>query len=107
VTEIELDRETTRAVEALAYRIRERDAAVRSDTDVADADVMALEFITAFRGQGWRPTLARKTDWQAHPSATAAPADISKRAAMLAEAKAACDEATARKDAAARARDAS
>jgi hypothetical protein len=53
------DTETTAAVEALAYRVRERDIAIRDGEDHADADVFALEFITAFRGRGWRPTEAR------------------------------------------------
>jgi hypothetical protein len=53
------DADTKAAVDALAYRIRERDAAIRSGDDVADADVMALEFITKFRAQGWRVTAAK------------------------------------------------
>jgi hypothetical protein len=49
------DTETAAAIEALAYRIRERDA----DPERSDADVFALEFMTALRGRGWRPTAAR------------------------------------------------
>jgi hypothetical protein len=54
------DTETAAAIEALAYRVRERDVAIRDGQDFADADVFALEFITAFRGRGWRPTEARR-----------------------------------------------
>lgn len=55
-----LDRETRLAVEALAYRIRERDAAVRQgDADLSDADVFAREFIVALLGRGLRLTPAR------------------------------------------------
>jgi hypothetical protein len=57
----DLDRETRAAVDALAYRIRERDAAIRAGEDVPDADVMAGEFLTKFRAQGWRPTEAKVT----------------------------------------------
>jgi hypothetical protein len=49
------DHETTQAVEALAHRLRERDG----EADRSDAEVFALEFMTALRGQGWRPTPAK------------------------------------------------
>lgn len=48
------DAETAAAIEALAHRLRSRDAAMNDGEDYADADVFALEFITAMRGYGWR-----------------------------------------------------
>ncbi|HEX3957743.1 MAG TPA: hypothetical protein VHZ03_14090 [Trebonia sp.] len=48
------DAKTAAAVKSLARRIRTRDAAIRDGEDHADADVFALEFITAMRGHGWR-----------------------------------------------------
>lgn len=53
------DADTTAAIEALAHRMRTRDAAMNDGDDYADADVFALEFITALRGQGWRLTAAK------------------------------------------------
>jgi hypothetical protein len=50
----------TAAVEALAHRIRQRDNAIHTrESDIGDAEVFALEFITALRGHGWRPTAAK------------------------------------------------
>ena len=46
------DPDTRSAVEALTHRLRNRDP----DTD---DEVFALEFITALRARGWRPTEAR------------------------------------------------
>jgi hypothetical protein len=51
MTEIDLDRETTRAVDALARKFRDRGE--------ADLEVTAREFMTELRGAGWRPTLAK------------------------------------------------
>ena len=53
------DAETTAAVDALVYRVKARDAAIRDGGDYPDAEPFALEFLTALRGQGWRPTEAR------------------------------------------------
>lgn len=48
----------SRAITALSLRLQA--------LDVPDADVHALEYVTALMGQGWRPTPARKsTDWRA------------------------------------------
>jgi hypothetical protein len=56
-------REKSRATEALARRLRERDAAVKAEAaDVPDAEPFAAEFIAALWGQGWRPALA--PDWR-------------------------------------------
>ena len=52
------DAETTAAIEALADRVRVRDAAMNDGEDYADDEVFAREFITALRGKGWRPTNA-------------------------------------------------
>jgi hypothetical protein len=66
------DSETTAAIEAMAYRVRQRDEAIRDGEDFADADVFALEFITALRGQGWRPTPAKAAALPMHaPAGTA------------------------------------
>jgi len=46
------DRETAAAVDALTHRLRNRDPGT-------DDEVFALEFITALRARGWRPTEAR------------------------------------------------
>jgi hypothetical protein len=46
------DHETAAAIDALTHRLRNRDP----DTD---DEVFALEFITALRARGWRPTEAR------------------------------------------------
>lgn len=46
------DRETRSAVDALTHRLRNRDPGT-------DDEVFALEFITALRARGWRPTEAR------------------------------------------------
>ena len=68
------DTETGAAIKSLAYRIRQRDEAMRNGEDFADPDVLALEFLTALRGQGWRHTEA-KVFAAAKPAApgTAAP----------------------------------
>jgi hypothetical protein len=66
------DSDTTAAIDALAYRIRERDAAIRDGEEFADADVFALEYLTALRGQGWRPTPAKSAALPMHaPAGTA------------------------------------
>lgn len=51
-----LDHQTRAAVAALTYRLRERD----QQTERTDAELFALDYIYALRGQGWRPTNARK-----------------------------------------------
>ena len=53
------DSDTTAAVEALAHRVKVRDQAIRDGEDCPDAEPFALEFVTALRGQGWRPTAAK------------------------------------------------
>jgi len=66
------DAETTAAIEALTYRVKLRDQAIRDGEDYPDAEPFALEFLTALRGQGWRPTEARATAPPAHaPAGTA------------------------------------
>jgi hypothetical protein len=47
------DHETRSAVDALTRRLRNR------DPDDDDDEVFALEFMTALRARGWRPTEAR------------------------------------------------
>jgi hypothetical protein len=46
------DHETAAAVDALTRRLANRDPAV-------DDEVFALEYVTALRARGWRPTEAR------------------------------------------------
>ena len=53
------DAETAAAIEALAYRLRLRDAAMNDGEDYADPEVFAAEFLTAMRGYGWRHTEAK------------------------------------------------
>jgi hypothetical protein len=97
------DAETTAAENALAYRIRERDAAVRDgDGDVADPEVFAHEFFTALRTKGgWRPTPAK-----AYPAPKAVPPGsapvLRPETAELREALRADMEARAARDRAAR-----
>jgi hypothetical protein len=56
------DPDTAKAIEALAHRLRSWD---RADTD---AEVFALEFMTALRGQGWRMTQAKvPVPWEPVP----------------------------------------
>ena len=55
------DHETASAVDALTRRLRNRYAD-------ADAEVFALEFITALRARGWRPTEARVRPAWKHPA---------------------------------------
>jgi hypothetical protein len=53
------DAETSAAIEALVHRVKLRDQAIRAGEDCPDAEPFALEFLTALRGRGWRPTPAR------------------------------------------------
>lgn len=53
-----LDRQTRAAVAALTHRLRERD----NQDDPTDAEIFALEYVHALRGQGWRPTNARRPE---------------------------------------------
>jgi hypothetical protein len=56
VTDIELDKETRAAIDALVWRLNNRGD--------ADAEPFAAEFIAALKARGWRPTLARPApDW--------------------------------------------
>lgn len=88
------DADTTAAIEALAYRIRERDA----DPERSDADVFALEFMTALRGRGWRPTAAKTEQPPLHaapvPDRRSRDEELARvRAEMAARAEAAAREA--------------
>lgn len=86
------DHETTQAIEALAHRIRERDA----DPDRSDADVFALEFMTALRGQGWRPTAARvAVDWKRPAGSTGGLPKGDEAAGLVAKARADAEAARA------------
>ena len=52
------DEESRAAIDALVYRLRNRD-------DETDDEVFAAEFIAALRGRGWRPTEAKPVPtWQ-------------------------------------------
>lgn len=51
-----VDQATRDAVAALAARVRRRDEAAPDDRP--DAEPFAIEFLTALRAQGWRPTPA-------------------------------------------------
>lgn len=67
------DAETKAAEDALAHRLRQRDAAIRDGAEYADAEVFAAEFMLALRTKGgWRPVLAKTVNPPAHaPSGTA------------------------------------
>ena len=54
------DHETRAAVDALIHRLRNRDP----DTD---DEPFALEYVTALRSRGWRPTEARVQPAWKHP----------------------------------------
>jgi hypothetical protein len=71
------DQETAAAIKSLASRIGERDEAMRTGGEFADADVFALEYVTALRGRGWRPTAARTSGLPLHapPGTASAPRD--------------------------------
>lgn len=56
MTEIDIDHETTQAVDAITRRI--------GDRGEADIEVVAREIMTDLRSRGWRPTAARRTDWR-------------------------------------------
>jgi hypothetical protein len=60
------DRETRSAIDALVHRLRNRDPGT-------DDEVFALEFITALRARGWRPTEARAAPAWRRPRGTGAP----------------------------------
>jgi len=60
------DNETSDAIEALTHRVKLRDQAIRDGEDYPDAEPFALEFLTALRGQGWRPTAAKATSPPLH-----------------------------------------
>jgi len=50
----ELDTETKAAIDALVYRLKNRD-------DGTDDEPFAMEFVQAMIGRGWRPTEARRS----------------------------------------------
>lgn len=53
------DNDTQAAIDALVYRVKARDKAIRDGEEYPDAEPFALEFLTALRSQGWRRTEAR------------------------------------------------
>lgn len=58
----DLDRETAAAIDALVYRLKNREPGT-------DDEPFAQEFVMALRHRGWRPTEARAS-WQVHAPAT-------------------------------------
>jgi hypothetical protein len=54
------DTDTERAIDALAYRLRNRGD--------ADIEVVAREFMVELRARGWRPTEARVLPEWRHPA---------------------------------------
>ncbi len=77
------DEATRAAIAALTHRTRERDTTPAEER--GEAEVFAVEFLIALRGQGWRLTAARPAEpWQ-HAGPTPAP-DVYPRGAQLARA---------------------
>ena len=95
------DQETSAAVEALAHRLRNRDAAMNDGGDYPDAEPFALEFMTALRGRGWRHTEAKaKPDPHADGGRNARAAEVTELVARVrAEREAKAAEARAAKEA--------
>ena len=80
------DPETRSAVDALAHRLRNRDPGT-------DDDVFALEFITALRARGWRPTEARtRPAWKLPPGHGTDPPPDYRAARQALDARLACRE---------------
>lgn len=86
-----LDEASRLAVAALTSRVRNRDA-VEGDREAAE--LFALEYVTALRGQGWRPTPARPALRWSSPRHRGA--DPSRHAEALAEARARCADGAAK-----------
>lgn len=85
------DADTAAAIESLAYRLRQRDEAIRNGTEYPDAEPFAQDFLAAMIGKGWRHLEAL-----APPRAAAADPDAGRRAELLAEARARCAESPTR-----------
>lgn len=74
-SDLDVDSETRTAIAALVYRLKNRPP---DDDD----ELFALEFMTALRGNGWRPTRARPAPpWQT----TSTPATAEARKAAVDE----------------------
>jgi hypothetical protein len=70
----DLDREASAAVDALVYRLRNREPGT-------DDEPFAQEFITALRARGWRPTEARPLpEWRRPAGSGAEPNEDWQRA---------------------------
>lgn len=75
---------------ALERRISERDAAIRSGADVADAGPAAQELVTFLAGHGWGPVPADpRADWRTKGTGGGLPSAKEAREA-LAAAREAC-----------------
>ncbi len=96
------DNETAAAIDALVYRVKARDAAIRDGGDYPDAEPFALEFLTVLRGRGWRPTPARAVAPPMHaPAGTASTPRDETIAGLRADMEARAAAARAREDGAA------
>jgi hypothetical protein len=83
------DPETRSAVDALTHRLRARDTL----DEIMDAEVFALEFITALRARGWRPTEARvRPAWKLPPGRGTEPPGDYRAARQALDARLACRE---------------
>lgn len=71
-----LDHDTSVLIDALTYRLRNR------DQYPDDPELFAKEFVTALLGHGWRPTEARRVDWHDLPRGSGQPVSEESRRAL-------------------------
>jgi hypothetical protein len=92
-----VERESRAAVDALVWRLKNR------PEDDDNDELFAVEFITALKGHGWRPTLARPApDWRSPRADSRLPSGenpggadyLAKRAQIFARAAVPADAAT-------------
>lgn len=100
MSDIDIGAETQRAVDALVFRLKQRREQEKQGEDAPDDEWFAREFMAALRGQGWRPTPAKATDWREanRPLLSERPMTPKERAEWLEKARANCEAATEKFD---------